>query len=299
VRFWLGLNFEPYDQLLDHARMAEELGFEGVLLPDHIAIPSGEITPHPSGYPLLPEEEFPEPLICFAAMASVTTRLRFLTGVLVVPLRDPYLLAKQLGTLARMSGNRVLLGTGTGWLKEEFDLLGAGFADRGARMDEALDLMLDLWDDGWGEPRGQDDPRRRSAMFPAPEVPIPVWVGGHSTPAMRRAARFDGYLPMRPLDEVSRREFAEIDRIRAERGLTGPFARITYWPGGDESTAAEMEERDGITDVITFPWDQYTLAAEVAKAAAGRVDAYVRPSFADKRAAAEALAEKAFSSSAG
>src|SRR6516164_4820986 len=106
--------------------MAEELGYEGVVLPDHIAVPSGVTTPHPTGYPLQPEEEFPEPLICFASMASATTRLRFLTGVLVVPLRDPFLLAKQLGTLALLSGNRFVLGTGTGWLREEFDLLGQG-----------------------------------------------------------------------------------------------------------------------------------------------------------------------------
>jgi probable F420-dependent oxidoreductase len=293
VRFWLSLNFEPWDELLDLARMAEELGYEGVVLPDHIAVPTGDTTPHPTGYPLQPEEEFLEPLVAFAAMASVTTRLRFLTAVLVVPLRDPFLLAKQLGTLARLSGDRVVLGTGVGWLKEEFDLLGLGWNDRGPRMDEMLDLMLDFWQDGWGQPRGDFYQARRSGMFPAPRAPIPVWIGGKSAPAMRRAARFDGYIPMRVYDDVARAEFAEVERMRRVRGFDGPFERVAYWPGGDRATAEEMAERDGITSAVVFAWEAYSPTMKAEKRAAG-AGAYVRPTFDQKRAAAEAFAEKVF-----
>jgi probable F420-dependent oxidoreductase len=257
VRFWLSVMFEPYDQLLDHARRAEELGFEGVIMADHVVVLDGERTPHPSGYPLRADEPFPDPLVTFGAMAAVTTRLRFMTGVLVVPLRDPFLLAKQLATAALLSDNRVVLGTGVGWLREEFETVGRGWSDRGARMDEMLDVMRDFWADGWAEHHGEHYEFARSGMFPVPTAPIPVWIGGHSTPAARRAARFDGYMPMRPLDDVTRREFALVDELRAEQGRTGGFDRIVGWPGGDRSTVAELAERDGITDLTVFAWPMY------------------------------------------
>jgi probable F420-dependent oxidoreductase len=293
VRFWLSLNFEPLDQLLDLARMAEELGYEGVVLPDHIAVPSGDTTPHPTGYPLQPEEEFPEPLMCFASMASVTTRLRCLTGVLVVPLRDPFLLAKQLGTLALLSGNRFVLGTGAGWLREEFDLLGQGWIDRGKRMDEMLDLMNDFWADGWGQARGQHYPPRRSGMFPAPAAPIPIWVGGNSKAAVQRAAHFDGYIPMRQYDEVARDEFIEVERLRREYGLEGPYERVAFWPGGDRATALEMAESGGITQAVVAAWEPYSPTLESAKREAGGAP-YVRPTLEEKRSAAEAFADQVF-----
>jgi probable F420-dependent oxidoreductase len=293
LRFWLSLNFEPWDQILDLARTAEALGFEGVVLPDHIVVPAGDTTPHPSGYPLQPDEAFLDPLVAFAAMSSVTTRLRFLSGVLVVPLRDPFLLAKQLGTLALLSGNRVVLGTGTGWLKDEFDVVGQGWHDRGGRMDEALDLMVDFWHDGWAERHGEHFDLPRSGMFPAPSKPIPIWIGGHSRPAMRRAARFDGYLPMRPFDDVSRAEFAEVERRRREQGLTGSFERVAYWPGGDRSTADELAELDGINSVIVFAWEPYSpmMIAEK-QATAETFEPYSPITLEEKRAAAEEFAAK-------
>ena len=269
MKFWLSLMFEPYEQLLDHARRAEELGFEGVEYDDVIRHDDAERTPHPTGYPLRADEPFPDPLVTFAAMAAVTTRLRFLTYVLVVPLRDPFLLAKQLATVAALSGNRVVLGTGVGWLREELETVGRGWDDRGARMDEMLDVMVDFWSDGYAEHHGEHYDFDRSAMFPVPTAPIPIWIGGHSTPAARRAARFDGYMPMRPLDDRTRHEFALIDTLRAERGLTGPYERVVGWPGGDRSTVAELSEGHGIGSVIVVGWPMYadlTLAEKHAAA---------------------------------
>lgn len=277
MRFWLGLNFEPWDQLLDLARLAEDVGFEGVVLPDHIVIPAGELTPHPGGYPLRADEPFVEPLIAFASMASVTTRLKFLSGVIVVPQRDPYLLAKQLGTLALLSGHRVILGTGAGWLPEEFNLLGQSFHDRGHRMDEMLQLMADFWADGWADRHGPHFDLPRSAMFPAPERSVPIWVGGNSPAGVRRAARHDGYIPMRLFDDQARAEFAEVDRLRAELGRTGPYERVAFWSEGDRDTAEEMSERDGITSAVAAVWPNYS-------------DLSLR----DKQHAAEAFAQRIF-----
>jgi hypothetical protein len=160
-------------------------------------------------------------------------------------------------------------------------------------MDEMLDLMRDFWKDGWGEPRGDFYQPRRSGMFPIPPAPIPMWVGGKSVPAMRRAARFDGYIPMRVYDDVAREEFAEVDQLRRELGLDGPYERVAYWPGGDRSTAEELAERDGITSAVVFAWEAYSPTMEAAKRAEGSAP-YVRPTFEQKRAAAEAFAEQVF-----
>jgi probable F420-dependent oxidoreductase len=293
VRFWLSLNFEPSDQLLELARAAEDFGFEGVVLPDHIVVPADDTTLHPSGYPLKPDEPFLEPLVAFAAMAAVTTRLRFLPDVLVVPLRDPFLLAKQLATLAVISGDRVVLGTGTGWLKEEFDAVGQGWHDRGKRMDEGLDIMVDFWKDGWAQLRGRHFDLPRSGMFPVPSRPIPVWIGGHSMAAARRAARFDGYMPMRPLDEVTRAEYAEIDRIRQDAGISEPFERIAFMADLIGASADELAERDGIGSVIVRPWEQYSAMGYAAKsAAAGKLVPFTPVPLAEKLAAAENFAAR-------
>ena len=262
MKFWLCLNFEPTESLLDHARNAEALGYEGVVLPEHVVVKDGERTPHPNGYPLKPWELFIDPFLAFAAMAAVTTRLKFLNGVYVVPLRDPFMLAKQCGSLAVMSNDRFVLGTGVGWLKEEFDTMGRDFATRGKRMDEMLAILRDFWDDGYAEFHGEHFDFPRSGMFPVPNRQIPIWLGGHSTAAARRAADYDGYMPMRgvtdpmaPLDEKSRGEFALIDALRKERGLTAPFTRMISAANVETpDMARKLEEVDGITNLLITPW---------------------------------------------
>ena len=190
---------EPPELLLKYARKAEELGFEGVVLPDHVVVKEKPRTPHPSNFELRADHLFVDPLIAYTAMATVTTRLKFLSYVYVVPLRDPFTLAKQASSVAVMSNNRYILGTGVGWLKEEFETMGQDFHTRGKRMDEMLTIVRDFWDDGYAEFKGEFFNFPRSGMFPVPERPIPIWIGGHSMPAARRAAHFDGYMPMRPL----------------------------------------------------------------------------------------------------
>lgn len=254
MKHWLSLVFEPYDQLLDHARMAEAAGFEGVVMPDHIVVPVDARTPHPSGYPLQPEEQFVDPFITFGAMAAVTTTLRFATFVLVVPLRNPFALAKQLATVALLSDNRLVLGTGVGWLRDEFETVGEQWESRGHRMDEMLDILRDFWEDGYAEHHGQHYDFGRSGMFPVPTAPLPIWIGGHSEAAARRASRFDGYMPMRGLVDETLAEFSLIDRLRSEAGSAGPHDRIVGWPGGPDPSIAGPLEEAGVTNVIVSPW---------------------------------------------
>lgn len=262
MKYWLSLLFEPTSALLDHARMAEELGFEGVVLPDHVVIKDGPRTPHPSNYPLQATECFIDPLLAYSAMAAVTTRLRFLSYVYVIPLRDPFMLAKQVGSLAVLSNNRAVLGTGVGWLKEEFEAVGKDFHTRGKRLDEMLAIMRDFWDDGYAEFHSEHYDFPRSGMFPVPEAPIPIWIGGHSMAAARRSAAYEGYMPMRrlremsgALDEQTAAEFREIDALRRERGITARQDRLmmTAFPLDDPGVSRKLEA-SGITQTIVEPW---------------------------------------------
>lgn len=254
MRFWLQLNFEPMDQLLDHARAAEAFGYEGVVLPDHVVVKADDRTPHPTGYPLESDEPFSDPFSAFSAMAAVTSRLRFLNCVYVVPLREPFSLAKQVGTVAGLSHGRFVLGTGTGWLRDEFETIGPEFESRGRRMDEMLDIVRDFWDDGYAEYHGEHFDFPRSGMFPVPDERIPIWIGGHSSAAARRAARFDGYMPMNALDERTRHEFKEIDKLRSEQGLDGPFERLVYGWGVSDPGGVRQLEDEGITSLVVAPW---------------------------------------------
>jgi len=254
LKYWLSLIFEPVEQLIDLARMAEELDFEGVVLPDHIVVKVGERVPHPRGYPLQPDELFPDPFCAMSAMATATTRLRFMSGVYVVPLRDPFALAKQAGTLAVMSGNRFVLGTGVGWLEEEFQIVGRDFAARGRRMDEMLQILQDFWEDGYAEFHGEFFDFPLSGMFPVPTERIPIFIGGHSMAAARRAVHYDGYMPMDGMNDRSRAEFAAIDQRRAELGLDGPFERMVGGTDLDAGGVRELAEVEGITNLLVRPW---------------------------------------------
>jgi probable F420-dependent oxidoreductase len=254
MKFWLAAAAMPVDQLIQYGRDAEVLGYDGMMLPEHVVVKVGERTPHPTGFRLEPDADFPDPLCVFSAMASVTTTLRFLPFVYVVPLRNPFHLAKQVATLAALSNNRFVLGTGVGWLREEFETVGEGWSTRGRRMDDMLDIMRDFWDDGYAEHHGTYYDFPRSGMFPVPSEPVPIWIGGHSAPAASRAARFDGYMPMDGLHDRIRREFAAIDTYRAEHGLDGSYERVVVAPlAPDPGEYRRMEQEDRITGVVVSP----------------------------------------------
>jgi probable F420-dependent oxidoreductase len=254
MKIWMSIEPTSIDEIVQSARDAEAMGYEGVVLPEHLVVKVGDRTPHPNGYQLMPDAHFPDPLLVFSAMAAVTTRLRFLTMVYVVPLRNTFALAKQVATLAMLSNNRFVFGTGTGWLREEFETVGADWKTRGRRLDEMLEIMRDFWDDGYAEYHGRFHDFPESGMFPVPTEPIPIWIGGHSTAAALRAARYDGYFPMDGLHDRTRAEFAAIDAFRAEHGLTGPYERMIT--GNVEPTVSNLQHmaQDGVTGVSVTPW---------------------------------------------
>ncbi|MFF0267838.1 LLM class flavin-dependent oxidoreductase [Kribbella sp. NPDC004536] len=159
------------ERLVELAVAAEELGYGTAWLPDHL-LPPGEFGATYGGVY--------EPLVTIGYLAARTTRIRFGTSVLVLPLRSPYVVAKQAATLHRLSGERIVLGLGAGWAVEEFAAVGAVFEERGRRTDESLAIIRDLFE-------GRDS---GGVFEPALRAPLPLMIGGTTAPALRRAARF-------------------------------------------------------------------------------------------------------------
>ena len=257
MRFWLPLMFEPMDQTHEMARLCEDLGYEGIGLADHIAIPEGFRSVHPSGdNPFHEESSFPDPMVMMASMAAVTTRLKFMPYVYILSMREPFSVAKQLGTAAILSGDRVRLGVGVGWLTEEIALLGRDPATRGKRVDEMLTIVGDYLDDGWCEFHGEHFDVPRSAMFPLPAQPVPMWIGGKSPAALRRAARHDGWLGMNyDLDEIP----GLLEGLAKARAAEGSDRRGDYEvmviPNAMPSLDLYRQLADlGVTSTMGMPW---------------------------------------------
>ena len=259
MKFWLPIIGEDTTQLLDLARCAEACGFEGVAVADHVGVPLRYASRHPSGEtPFDHRMPFPDPLTSIAAMAAVTTRLRFLTYVYVLPMRDPFSVAKQAGTVALLSGNRLALGVGAGWLLEEIALLGFDPHTRGRRMDEMLEVMQRFWRGGVAELAGEHFDFGPTGMYPCPSPPPPIWVGGKSPAALRRAARCDGWVGMNyDLPEVS----ALLAQLRAERerhvresGADGPFETLVLANAEPSEALYRDLAAQGVTSTLAPAW---------------------------------------------
>jgi probable F420-dependent oxidoreductase len=189
------------DQALEVCRRAEAAGFESVWGGEHVILPSAIESPYPytadGKIPATPETPIPDPLIWLAFAAAAAPTLRLGTCILIVPQRNPLVLAKELATLDRLSGGRVELGLGVGWMKEEFDALGVPWERRGARNDEYVAAMRALWSGPEVEFHGEfvDFPKVTCSPRPVQES-IPILVGGDTEAAINRAARLaDGYFP--------------------------------------------------------------------------------------------------------
>ncbi|MFF5260676.1 TIGR03619 family F420-dependent LLM class oxidoreductase [Actinomadura viridis] len=169
------------DRIVDLAVLAEELGFAGVWLPDHLLPPAPYGPVYGGVY---------EPLVTLAHISARTSRIRMGTSVLVLPLRDPFTVAKQAATLDRLSGGRFVLGVGIGWDRAEFGAVGADYADRAGRTEEAIRLIRHLHDRGGGPFEGERFGFGTGVFEPRPGGGrVPIMVGGMSDAALRRAAR--------------------------------------------------------------------------------------------------------------
>lgn len=186
---------------MEICRRAEAAGFESVWGGEHVVLPDSIASKYPytedGKIPAEPDTPIPDPLIWLAFAAAAAPRLRLGTCILIVPQRNPLVLAKELATLDQLSGGRVELGLGVGWLAEEFDALGVPWERRGARNDEYIAAMRVLWAGPHAEFHGEFVDFEPVTCSPRPvNGNIPVLVGGDTDAAVRRAARIaDGYFP--------------------------------------------------------------------------------------------------------
>ena len=196
MKFWQAITWAETDQLIEIARFAEEMGFHGLMSGDHAVYPESIVPNYPyseSGVPpMQPDDEYPDQTAIFAAMAAVTSKLLFTCGVYVLPLRNPHEVARASATLAILSDNRFILGVGIGWMKEEFDIYGVDFHQRGKITDEIIEILQTLWSGQMVEYHGAHFDFPRVQLSPAPSTHPPIYVGGSSQIALRRAARVGG-----------------------------------------------------------------------------------------------------------
>jgi probable F420-dependent oxidoreductase len=181
------------------ARAAEEAGYDSMVIPDSICYPlhaTSEYPYNPDGSrEFLEDKPFLEPFSLIPALGAVTSRLRFTTFVVKVPIRNPVLLAKQATSTAVLTGNRLALGVGTGPWREDYEVLGVDWAGRGRRLDESIAILRGLAGGDYFEYQGKAFTLPAVKIAPVPTEPIPVLIGGHSDAALRRAARLgDGWM---------------------------------------------------------------------------------------------------------
>lgn len=203
------------DQMVEQGVLAEQLGFDSIWATDHIIVPRVNVDPY---------GDLVEPLMTLSFLAAKTERVKLGTSVIVLPQRNPILVAKQAAALDSLSRGRVILGVGAGWLKTEFDFLGENFRKRGKRFDEAIRLMRTIWTEDLVTFTGEFHELKEAVSLPRPEKPIPLWIAGSSVGAIERAARLgDGWHPV----GVTVGQLEEgVKRIREANGRAVISARL-------------------------------------------------------------------------
>jgi len=263
MKFSVAVAMSPPAHYGPLAEAAEALGYHAVVLPDSIFYSEQVSAPYPytqDGKRMWgAETPFLDPLIAVAYMAARTTRLFFYTSVVKLSVRHPVLVAKQLGSLAALTDNRFGFGVGLGWLPEESAWCGTDHATRAPRFEEQIRILKGLLAGGPFEFHGAHYDLGVVQMSPAPTKPVPIYVGGHEPPGLRRAAKHgDGWssamLPAKKLIELVGRLKAAL----AEEGRAGaPFEIQGVCTDVGNADGFRRLEAAGLTDMITMPWAMY------------------------------------------
>jgi len=238
------------------ARAVEDAGYDTMVVPDSICYPAESESVYPfnedGSREFLEDKPFIEPFTLIPAMGAVTERLRFLTFVLKLPVRHPILVAKQATSTAVMTGNRLLLGVGTSPWREDYEVVGVPFARRGARMDEAVDIVRRLSAGGYVEHHGEAYDFPALKIAPVPSEPLPILIGGHGEAALRRAARVgDGWLHGGGAHDDLGAMLERLETLRAEYGRSAaPFETHVISLDGFSIEGARRLEDLGVTDAI-------------------------------------------------
>lgn len=267
-------NTGPYvdpERAVDLTQAAEEAGFESMWTVEHTVVPAG----YGSAYPYSPSGKMaggddaislPDPLIWMAYVAAATKRIKLGTAILILPQHNPVVVAKQVATLDHLSGGRILLGIGAGWLKEEFEALGVPFETRGRRTDEYIKVLRELW--SAEKPTFQGEFVRFKDAYCRPQPVnkhVPIIVGGHSEAAAKRAGRLgDGFFPARgapaELFDLARRSAEEVGRdpnaLEMTASLPEDLAQIpSLIQLGVKRLLVPVSPMAGLKTVISSPAD--------------------------------------------
>jgi probable F420-dependent oxidoreductase len=242
------------------AREAEAAGFESVWTVEHVIYPDEYESSYPYAadgkMPAVPSTPIPDPLIWLTWVAAHSQRLTLATGILILPQRNPLVLAKEVATLDHLSGGRVELGIGVGWLQEEFDALGVPWEHRGRRTDEYIEAMRALWATDNAAYDGEFVSFERASSNPKPPAgTVPFVIGGHSKAAARRAGRLgEGFFPgkgspaeLRELVDIVRQTAADAGRDPSAIRITASSAGLF---GDDPVGAAEELAAVGVSRLM-------------------------------------------------
>ena len=255
------------------AQRAESLGFDSVWVSDHIILPRKVDSFYPYAADgvatFRPDEDYYDPLATLNFLAGCTQKIRLGTHVLILPYRNPVVTAKMLSTLDVLSGGRVILGAGVGWMEEEFQALGLDtYAQRGAVTDEYIQLFKELWTKDEPEFQGEHYQLSGMGFMPKPvqKPHPPIWIGGHTNPAIRRAAEYgDGWMPigLRPPAILEPEELAEkiarLRRLTVRAGRPEDAVSLCFSTGVtfDDSPGATRRMMSGRAEQIATDLRQY------------------------------------------
>lgn len=263
MKFVLSTSFSSVAHLTEIAPVADECGWDAMSFSDHVVHPEDISTPYPytddGSRRWQAFTDWPDPWVMIGALATITKRIRFTNNIFVLPMRNPFLVAKAISTAAIVSNNRVTPAIGVGWSSDEFGLMGADFKTRGKRTDEMLEILRLLWTGEMVNYQGEHYQFDNLEMNPAPSEYIPIWVGGISKPAMRRAARLaDGWVTdLQTSDEI----IQSIEQIQAWRREYGrdhlPFDIMATPSDAWDPDGYKRLEEAGVTHILTMPWPFY------------------------------------------
>jgi len=260
MKYTLSVAMSPVNQYVELAKAAEEVGFDSIALPDSIFF----MEKQSAAYPYTPDgarmwdenTEWVDPLIATGAMGAVTSKLRFYTNVMKLGSRNPVLLARQVGSVANLTNNRFGFGVGIGWAPEEFEWCGQPYAKRGKRVDEMIEVIKLILGGGMVEFHGEFYDFDRLQMSPAPTEAVPIYVGGHTEAALKRAARIgDGWSSAMLTCEQIAEFITKLKGLLAENGRADdPFEyQVVCIDKFDVDGHRELAAA-GVTDTIAIPW---------------------------------------------
>tara|TARA_B100001179_G_C18586346_1_gene402403 strand:+ start:226 stop:1068 length:843 start_codon:yes stop_codon:yes gene_type:complete len=241
------------------AKKAEDLGFESIWYAEHAALPVHSDSPFPATGGEIPwtYSHFTDPYIALARASGVTTKIKLGTGITLVPERNPLLLAKEIATLDRYSGGRFLFGIGTGWLKEETEMMGGDFEHRWTQTREAIEVMKELWTKEEAEYHGRyfDFPLVRSYPKPAQKPYPPIILGGMAKNVLRRVVTHaDGWLPNRVTPTEVEESRKKLDAMAAEAGRDPKSITISVY--------GQLPERDIVHSLLNAGADRVVVRPE-------------------------------------